>query len=240
MKLTFLGTRGYIDARTRLHRRHACLRVGYRGASAVVDWGEDWAGEAGRVRPRAIVITHAHPDHAGGLAAGAPCPVWATEEAWEDLERHDVPERHRIVPRESFETRGIRFEAFPVEHSTRCPTVGYRITAGRVSVFYAPDVVYIHDRAVALGGCRAYVGDGSTLRQSFVRRRGERLIGHAPVWTQLGWCGKEGVPRALISHCGSEIVEGDERSLGPEVRRMGEERGIEAEIATDGLEVILR
>jgi hypothetical protein len=33
------------------------------------------------------------------------------------------------------EIAGIGFEPFPVVHSTRAPTVGYRITAGRVTVF---------------------------------------------------------------------------------------------------------
>ncbi|NIP83288.1 MAG: MBL fold metallo-hydrolase, partial [Gemmatimonadetes bacterium] len=61
-----------------------------------------------------------------------------------------------------------------------------------------------------------------------------------PVRTQLTWCAKEGVPRAIITHCGAEIVEGDERTLGAEVRAMAEERGVEAEIAHDGLEVVLR
>ncbi len=51
MKLTFLGTRGEIEART-LERQ----------------------------RPAAIVVIHAHPDHAWGLRDGAPCPVWATED----------------------------------------------------------------------------------------------------------------------------------------------------------------
>jgi hypothetical protein len=30
---------------------------------------------------------------------------------------------------------------------------------------------------------------------------------------QIGWCAKEGVPRAIITHCGSEIVAGDEMEL---------------------------
>ncbi len=239
MKLTFLGTRGNIEARTRRHRMHTSLRVAYRGRSVLIDCGEDWLGRLDELSPRAIVITHAHPDHAHGLKEGAPCPVWATDEAWEDMEPWGI-ERRRVLPRDPFEVRGIAFEAFPVEHSTRCPAVGYRITAGRVAIFYAPDLVYIHDRADALDGAKLYVGDGATLDRSFVRRRGDRLIGHAPVRTQLTWCRKEGVPRAIVTHCGSQIVEGDERTLGAKLSEMAEERGVEAEIAHDGMEVILR
>lgn len=242
MKLTFLGTRGEIDARTRRHRMHTSLEVGYEGRRVMIDAGEDWRGELDEVNPHAIVITHAHPDHAFGLKEGAPCPVWAPDVAWEELQEYPIPEedRHVIEPRTPVEIEEITFEAFPVEHSIRAPAVGYRITAGRVTVWYAPDLVYIDERAEALGGCKLYIGDGATLTRSFVRKRGEALIGHTPVRTQLTWCRKEGVPRAIITHCGSEIVEGDERTLGAELRAMADERGVEAEFAYDGMEMVLR
>lgn len=100
--------------------------------------------------------------------------------------------------------------------------------------------MYIHEREDAHRGCDLYVGDGATLDRSFVRRRGDNLIGHAPFRTQLTWCRKEGVPRAVMTHCGSQIVEGDERTLGATLREMARERGVEAEIAHDGMELVLR
>ena len=87
---------------------------------------------------------------------------------------------------------------------------------------------------------QVYIGDGATLTRSFVRKRGDALIGHAPVRTQLGWCAKEGVPRAIITHCGSEIVTGHEDKLATRVRAMASELAIEARIARDGMELILR
>lgn len=106
--------------------------------------------------------------------------------------------------------------------------------------FYAPDLVYIRERAEALRGCHAYVGDDASLVRSFVRRRGERLVGHAPVKTQLGWCEKEGVPRMIVTHCGSEIVQGDCRGVAARLAELARERGVKAELAYDGLEVVLR
>ncbi|NIR44259.1 MAG: MBL fold metallo-hydrolase [Gemmatimonadetes bacterium] len=240
MKLTFLGTRGNIEARTRRHYRHSTLQVSYRGQRVIVDWGEDWRGELDEMRPHAVVVTHAHPDHAFGLKDGAPCPVYATKPAWDEMNDYPVEERELVRERQPVEIRGMIFEAFGVEHSTRAPAVGYRITAGEARVFYVPDVVYIHERSEALSQVRLYIGDGATLDRSLVRKREEALIGHAPVRTQLSWCGKEGVPRAIITHCGSQIVEGDERRLGARLREMAEERGVEAEIAHDGQEVVLR
>lgn len=242
MKLVFLGTRGEIEARTRRHGRHTSLLVAYYGRRVMIDAGEDWRGELDEVAPHAIVVTHAHPDHAWGLEGGAPCPVHATAASWEDIEGYPIPEEDRQVvePRTPFEAEGIRFEAFTLEHSTRCPAVGYRIGAGRRTIFYAPDVAYIHERKDALSGVDLYIGDGATMARSMIRRRGDALIGHAPVRTQLTWCQKEGVGRAVITHCGSQIVEGDERTLGARLREWADERGVEAAIAHDGMEVVLR
>src|SRR5438874_2077480 len=70
MRLTFLGTRGEIEARTRRHRMHSSLLVSYRSAKVMIDCGLDWLGKFERLHPDAIVLTHAHPDHAWGLKNG--------------------------------------------------------------------------------------------------------------------------------------------------------------------------
>ena len=240
MKLGFLGTRGEIEARAARHRRHSSLLVAYRGGRVIVDWGDDWRGEGGRLRSAAIVLTHAHPDHAGGLRDGAPCPVYATAVALEALRRYPIERRRVVKPHRPFRLRGIRFEPFPVEHSVRAPAVGYRIEAGRKTIFYAPDLVEIVDEREALAGLDLYVGDGAAVTRSIVRRREGKLIGHASIRAQLDWCGAAEVPRAVFTHCGSEVVKGDARAVAGRVRALGRERGVRAEIAHDGLEITLR
>jgi phosphoribosyl 1,2-cyclic phosphodiesterase len=239
VKLTFLGTRGEIEKRTRRHHMHTSLMVSYRGADVMIDCGLDWLGKFERLRPGAIVLTHAHPDHAWGLKNGAPCPVHAPQKTWQTLNRCDIEDRHLIKDRTPTKICGIMFEAFPVEHSILAPAVGYRVTAGRARIFYAPDLVFIHERTAALKDVQIYIGDGATLTRSFVRRRGKTLIGHTPVRTQLTWCEKEGVPRTIITHCGSEIVAGDERTLSAKIREMAAERGVEVQIAYDGMKLTL-
>jgi phosphoribosyl 1,2-cyclic phosphodiesterase len=240
LKIKFLGTRGYIEAETRRHRRHSAVEISYYDTRIMIDCGDDWAGELQTLRPDALVVTHAHPDHVGGLQDTLPCPVYATSAGWERMAPLSIPKAETVRERRPFEIGGIEIEAFPVEHSLRAPAVGYRVTAGRSRLFYVPDVVYIPDRQAALRKAQLYVGDGATLSRSFVRKRGERLIGHAPVRTQLTWCAKEGVPRAIVTHCGSEIVRGDERKLGARLRSMGRKRDVQARIAYDGMEVLLR
>jgi phosphoribosyl 1,2-cyclic phosphodiesterase len=238
MKLTFLGTRGEIEAPTRRHRMHSSLLVSYRGANVMIDCGLDWLGKFQRLHPDAIVLTHAHPDHAWGLKKGAPCPVYAPEQTWRTLKGCEINNRQFIKERARKKICGIGFEAFAVEHSILAPAVAYRVSAGHGCIFYAPDLVFIHDRA-ALKGVQVYIGDGATVTRPFVRKRGDRLIGHATVWIQLGWCAKEGVPQAVITHRGSEIVAGDERALGAKLSAIAAERGIQACIAHDGMQLTL-
>ena len=174
-----------------------------------------------------------------GLRDGAPCPVHAPQKTWQTLTRCRVEDRHVINERSPTKICGITFEAFPLEHSILAPAVGYRVSAGRASIFYVPDLVFIHERAEALKNVQIYIGDGATVTRSFIRRRGKTLIGHSPVRTQLTWCEKEAVAHAIITHCGSEIVTGDERKLSTKLQAMGAERGVEVRIAYDGMKLTL-
>lgn len=240
MKLTFLGTRANTDATSPDHRRHTATRVAYRGRSVLVDCGEDWRQELDRLRPRALVLTHAHADHVGGLAGGAPCPVWATEETWRRIGRYPIAERRTVEPGRPFLVEGIRFEALPVEHSLRAPAVGYRIVAGRVTIFYVSDLAALPEPRRALAGVRLYVGDGASLTRPILRYEGTVRCGHTTVREQLATCAEQGVRRAIFTHCGSQIVEGDELQMNRRVRELGAASGVEAALARDGLEVVLR
>jgi len=55
----------------------------------------------------------------------------------------------------------------------------------------------------------------------------------------LTWCEKEGVPRAIITHCGSEIVTGDERQISAQLRAIAAERSIDVRIAYDRMKLSL-
>jgi phosphoribosyl 1,2-cyclic phosphodiesterase len=245
MKLTFLGTRGYIKISTPRHRWHTSTLVGYRGKNVMIDCGEDWRGRLDDVRPDAILITHAHPDHAFALKETEPhCPVYATEASWRAMARFPVPLhlRHTVAPRRRKRIANILFEAFEVKHSTRAPAVGYRIIAGKIVVFYVPDVLSIPERGAALRGARLYIGDGATLFRPIVRREkvsGTR-VGHTTIREQLKWCREEGVPKMMITHCGTGIVAAAERTLRANISRLSEESGVEAEIACDGMAKVLR
>lgn len=201
----------------------------------MIDCGADWLGRIRAIAPTAIVLTHAHADHAAGLAGGAPCPVYATKATSVLLRRYPIRDRRKMPLRKVVSIGGVKFLAFPVRHSIRAPAVGYRVSAGTCSFVYLPDVADIPGVLGALRGIELYIGDGATMRRSMVREKSGVPIGHAPITRQLVWCEKAAVRRAIFTHCGSAIVRGDPRQVEGTVRQLGRERGVDARIAYDGL-----
>jgi phosphoribosyl 1,2-cyclic phosphodiesterase len=240
MKLRFLGTRGNIEARTPEHFKHAALSVDCRGWRVVIDCGADWLREANRWAAEAIVITHGHPDHIDGLKRGAPRPVYGAKETWELIGRYPIRERMTVIPGREFRIGGITFVAFRVENSLRASALGYRITAAKSSVFYCPELVFIRRRREALADISAYIGDGATVSGSLVHKRGPRLIGHSPIVRQLAWCREAGVPRAIITHCDTQIVTAEPAVLQQQVNPLSCKCRLHVEVARDGMDLNLR
>lgn len=234
MKLTFHGTLSSIEKRNDRHARQSLLEIAFGGRCLLIDCGSDWLGQLPLADPAALLLTHAHPDHIGGLVHGAPCPVYADAVTWEKIGTFPLPRRRLITPRDPFYVAGIRCEAFALQHSLRAPAVGYRIQAGRSTIFYCPDVAVIPELHQALTGVRIYIGDGASYRQSLLRREGDMLYGHAPLRDQLRWCAEKNVPHMLVSHCGEEIIADEDRVIH-QLHSNARKLGIKASIAHDGM-----
>ncbi|MFO7983784.1 MAG: MBL fold metallo-hydrolase [Desulfuromonadales bacterium] len=239
MRLTFLGTRGYIDERSPRHNRHSAVLVERNGERLMIDCGLDWQDELGRIAPQSLLLTHAHPDHTGGLKKGVPCPVFATAETWKMLEDVPVTEQGTVNPGVPFELCGLKVTAVAVDHSLRAPAVGYRLEGGQSSIFYAPDVANLPRPHQVLEGIDLFIGDGTAGTGSLLRVEEDRLCGHAPLATQLNWCRKAGVPRMLVTHCGRELVLEEDKGTLDQINALSAEFDIAVDIAYDGMQLIL-
>ncbi len=234
MKITFLGTRGGIKIRSRAHWRHTITLLEFGRKRILMDAGSDWAKKIKRFDVDAIFITHAHPDHVDALKDGAPCPVYATPIVWDAISSWPIDEQIVVKPGKLIHIGRFSLKAFAVEHSLRAPAVGWRITAGKHTIFYVTDLVSIYEQRKALKNIQLYIGDGASITRPIIRGRDGSKIGHASIKQQLGWCQQEGVPWAIFTHCGSQIVKQKLEVAQEKVALLGEEYGVEADVAYDG------
>jgi phosphoribosyl 1,2-cyclic phosphodiesterase len=240
MNLIFLGTRGGIKLRSPEHYYHSSLLITRGSQRIMLDCGADWLGTLSIIKPTAILITHAHPDHSKGLRYGAPCPVYATRQTQALLAHYPLTDRIIITNEEPFRCGSLLFTAYTLEHSLIAPAVGYRVTDGTFTFFYVPDLVAIHNRSKALKGVALYIGDGATLNRTLlIRRRDKHLIGHAPFSRQLAWCQEEQIPHAIITHCGSEIIKADPRLLQKKIQDLAATYHLTVTLAYDGMVIPL-
>ena len=237
MRLHFYGTKGYVDESSPSHAGHSAFTIEADGFRLLCDFGENRQGLLRKIRPDAIFVSHAHPDHSWGLKEGTRTPVYASAITHELTAESVLLERIVLEPRKRVRVGPFRLTAYPVVHSTRCPGIAARLEVSGHVVVYSGDIVAFDAPAEALEGARVYVGDGSTLTASLVRRQpGGVLVGHTTVRAQLGWLAKAGVPRAVFSHFGTGPIELGDEALDAALTELAAERapGCEVSAARDG------
>ncbi len=237
MKLHFYGTKGYVEESSAEHAGHSAFTVEAEGFRLLCDFGENRRGLLAEIRPDAIFISHAHPDHAGGLEEGTSVPVHASAVTHELTAKMPVETRIVLEPGRAVRAGPFRLTAMPVVHSVRCPGTGVRLEVGGRLLVYSGDLVSFEDPDAALDGADVYVGDGSTLTGSLVRRHASgMLLGHTTVRAQLGWLAKRGIGRAVFSHFGKEAIAMGEEALREALAKLVSERlpGGEVTAACDG------
>lgn len=236
-RLHFYGTKGYVEEESPAHRGHSAWTLEVEGFRLLCDFGQNLKGRLRRIRPDAIFVSHAHPDHAWGLEEGTPAPVYASDTTHALLEKLPIEKRVALAPEQPARIGPLRITAFPVLHSVRCPCVAARIETPAGTIVYSGDIVAFEDPAAALSGADLYVGDGSTLKGSLVRRHASgALIGHTTVRAQLGWLAKHRVPRAIFSHFGKGPIELGEERLEEALGRLAAEKAPDCDVrsAHDG------
>jgi ribonuclease BN (tRNA processing enzyme) len=238
VRLRFYGTKGYVEESSREHSGHSAFTIEEKRFRLLCDFGQNRRGLLKEIRPDAIFVSHAHPDHAWGLAEEAAAPVHASAITHEITRELPIEKRVTLESGKPVAVGPFRITAYPVVHSVRCPCIAARIeTADRVLV-YSGDVIAFEEPETALRGADLYIGDGSTLKGSLVRRhKSGALLGHTTVRAQLGWLAKHEVPRAIFSHFGKGPIEMGEPALREALAALAEEKapGCRVRAARDGL-----
>lgn len=238
MKITFLGTRGNIKVKSKKHRLQSSLLLQNNNHNIMIDCGADHKETMESIKPDAILLTHAHLDHAGGLKKGAPCPIYATQNTWDMMKNYKIKEREIVEPFVSFSLLGVSVTAYPVIHTINVKAVGYRIESKNFTFFYAPDLIKIRKQHEALRGVKVYIGDGAVVNRVLIaRQHGKFYVGHTPVTRQIQWCAREQIPQVIITHCGSEIILDEAHEIQKNLIAYGKKYGVAVTIAFDGMKI---
>lgn len=232
MKLTFLGTKGFIEESSKKHTYHSSLLVEQGKFKLLIDHGLV-SKKLQEIKPDAIIITHGHPDTFKWLKEDEEYlgKIYVTRET-KRLSKFD--KNFQLLRINKWLTIGS-FEIFPyrVVHSINAPAVGFKIK-GTKTIIYNSDLVVMEGKAV-LRGVELYIGDGSSLRGNLVRRKDNRLFGHARMSTQVNWCKKYNIPKIIFTHLGKEAL----RIGDTKVEKRLRQPNLELKIAYDGMRYVL-
>jgi len=205
-------------------RNHSALLLTYGGENIIVDAPEEIVDMLAlkKLRPEHVLITHAHPDHAGGLKyfTSPSINVYATKDTWDQLQVDKLPFKKRVIKdNEPFQINGFTITSHKVVHSTLAPTNCYKIKIGERVILYAPDVLEIPNRKQVLENVDIYVGDGDGISRGIVRTdKKERRVGHASIKEQIKWANEAQIPEILFTHIGH--VEKTHEELTKEIQKM--------------------
>jgi glyoxylase-like metal-dependent hydrolase (beta-lactamase superfamily II) len=231
VRVRILGTRGEIEQTAPYHSRHSGVLI---DGSLMVDCGERAFLD---LAPRAVVITHLHPDHAYFVRAGAErppagIPIYAPEPFRDyGLRALDGPA----------EIAGCRVEPVPSHHSLKVRSQAYVIAAGGARILYTGDMVWI-DKAFhhLFEGLDLVITEASYFRTGGLVIRDKatgRIYGHTGVPDLVrvfkGFC-----RRIVLVHFGGWFYKDIGRARTA-LRELGRANGVRIEPGRDGAEIVV-
>jgi len=228
MKLKFLGTKGEIEEQTEKHKYNSSLLIQEKGFRLLIDHGMI-SRKLSEIKPDAILITHGHPDHFIWLKKDEEYQgdIYITRDT-EKLAK--FRQNFKIIKLNKWFRLGpFNIIAYPVIHSFIAPAVGFKIM-NKKTIIYNPDLVVMKNKSI-LKNTDLYIGDGSILMGNLVRRKGEKLFGHAGMRTQVNWCSKYNIPNIIFTHLGKGPLRLGDKKLKKQLNN----NRIKVEIAKDNL-----
>ncbi len=231
MRIRILGTRGEVEQSAPYHSRHSGILI---DEALLVDMGEREFLEYG---PKAVFITHLHPDHAYFVRAGAGRPpaensIYAPE-GYKDYGVKVLDKARTIA--------GYSILPIPTHHSVKVASQAYLIADGSARILYTGDMVWINNEYHHLfEGLDLVITEASFLRTGgMVRREKEtgRIFGHTGT-PNLVRLFKDYCRRIILVHFGAWFYD-DAGRARRQIRELARANGIEIKAGYDNMEIVL-
>lgn len=230
MHLKILGTKGEIEKTLRRHSKQSGLLI---DQTLLIDLGEKTYL---KYRPRWILITHLHPDHAYFIRRGreedppTEAPLFAPEQ-----------KRNTRILKTPCKLGPYRITPIPTHHSMHVLSQAYLIEKGKKSVLYTGDLVWIDKKYHPLfKHVDLIITDGSFIREGGMIRKDpgtKKLYGHAGI-PNLIRLFKPFTKKILFVHFGSWFFQNPKKSR-EKLLALGKKYQIEIVIGHDGMELLL-
>ncbi|MDR9457272.1 MAG: MBL fold metallo-hydrolase [Salegentibacter sp.] len=173
MEIEILGCRGKIKASAPKYKNHSGFLIDEK---LLIDVGEEAFLER---KPRAIIFTHFHPDHAYFVFK---------EETFSPGIPHYGPEPHPLLPNlriisAKTEILGYRIIPIPVIHAKNLKSFGYVVEKDGKRVFFTGDVAWIEKAHLKEIGQVDLIITEATLIQKGgrINRSGDKIYGHTGI-----------------------------------------------------------
>lgn len=228
MKLKILGTRGEVKESAPRHSKHSGVLV---DGQILLDLGER---EYLDCRPKAVFITHLHPDHAFFVLGSSQTdvPLYAPEghkNAKIDVLSGPVSlDSYKVTP-------------FPTIHSKKFLSQGYVVEKGGWKLVYTGDLISIDkEHHHLMENANLVITDGSHLQKGgrvFRDKETGQIYGHTGIPDLISFF-KDFTAVILFIHFGSWFYK-DASWSANRIEALGRERGMRVIVGYDGMELDL-
>jgi ribonuclease BN (tRNA processing enzyme) len=229
MRITILGTRGEVECSTPYHSRHSGVLI---DDTLLLDLGER---EYLNHRPKAILITHLHPDHAFFVRdEKEPFPLETPIFGPEKTMNADI----KILD-EKKNIAGYTVHPIPTHHSIKVKSQAYLITKESYKLLYTGDMIWINKEYHPLfEGLDLVITEGSYLRKGGLVRRDKRtgkIYGHAGI-PDLIRLSKDYCDHLVLIHFGSWFYK-DVSQARKKIKEFAKQNGLTITPGYDNMKV---
>jgi len=229
MDIKILGTRGEVEHSASYHSRHSGVLI---DQTLLIDIGEP---EYLEYDPKAILITHLHPDHAYFVRSkneifSLDIPVYAPEKS--ENSKVEVLGSEKTIA-------GYIIHPIPTHHSLKVKSQAYTIEKNSLKILYTGDMIWINKEYHNLfNGLDLVITEGSYLRKGGLVRKDKKtgkIYGHAGI-PDLIKLFKNYCDHIVLIHFGSWFYKDIQKAKG-KIKELADQSGISITAAYDNMKI---